>query len=566
VASSTEHALTAIAGINSSDVEQQAGRNEHWRTFRITLPQRKRKADGSPVEKADARQPGSQPLGKAALFKSANGPKNDTYQRVLRVSPTKSKSEARIAVVASGLAPENEVIVVQPVSNALTSTIDEISRISLGKAEAADADVISIEGNGHSLAYCTNYTVYVQQLPRTKGSQIGEPIKIYEQFAPATKKSKFRAMRFVTPHYIILLQNTADRTGASLLVLKLSQDFTLGQIILRKQLSKTTKSTVGLDVCNLSANEQGEFQAIVAVAGQDSSIELLTLEYKPSNGIRRFTPYAHLPSVHSGPLTRVVFSTFLPPATPIPEGSNPPGPQSVRLASVGVDQTVVLHTLRLSPTPPTSRTPRYTLTPSTSNSTLQTLTSTTIAIFVITLVALLMQAFCEIRGAVPPTLNAASYLPARISSAIVIPYYNATSASAASAAAEASVASIISALSAVPSSIPTTPSLSDLQSQLSLLTDSAADSADEAFHAGAIVVRDAGDAVSAELRHGADVVRDETVKKWEELTEREKRGWREKLVEGGHWVEGQGEKVLKGVLFSELAGAVGAAAAEVLGD
>lgn len=583
VASSTEHALTAIAGINSSVVEQESGRNEHWRTFRIPLPQRKRKADGSPVEKMESR---SQPLGKSALFKSANGPKNDTYQRVLRVSPTKSKSEARLAVVASGLAPENEVIVVQPVSNALTSTIDELSRISLGRSEAADADVFCVEGNGHSLAYCTDHAVFVQQLPRTKGSQIGDPVKVFETSAPS-KKPKFRAIRFINSTHILLLQNTFDRSGASLLILKLNQDLSAGKMTLRKQLARTTKSAVGMDICNLSANPQGEIQSVIAVAGQDSSIELVTLDYKPNTGIRRFTPYVHLPSVHAGPLTRLTFSTFLPPATPIPEDSKPPPPQVIRLASVGVDQTVVLHTLRLSPHPATSRTPRYVLSPSgTTSDILQTALTTTVAIAVMLLVALLMQAFCEIRGVLPPTLNAASYLPARVSSAIVNPYMigggggggDGDAPSTASASAASAVESIISAISAAPSSIPTiiptSPpswSLSDLQSQLAALLASAADSAEysaeegeEAVQAAAIVVRDTGSEVSAELRRGAELVRDETVRKWEELTERERRGWRERLQEAGHWVEGQGEKVLKGILFSELAGVVGAAAAEAV--
>lgn len=557
VASSNEHAITAIAGINSSELEQEAGKNEHWRTFRINLPQRKRKSDGSPVEKADSRQLGSQPLGKAALFKSANGPKNETYQRVLRVSPTKSKSEARIAAIASGLAPENEVIVVQPVSNALTSTIDEISRISLGKSEAADADVISIEGDGHSLAYCTDYAVYLQQLPRTKGSKIEEPVKVYETSSPS-RKPKFRALRFITPNHILLLQNTSDRSGANLLVLKLNKELSMGQITLRKTLARTTKSAVGLDTCALSTNPAGEFQTIVAVASQDSAIEILTLDYSPKTGIRRFNPHAHLPSVHTGPLTNLSFSTFLAPPTPIPENSNPPPPQAVRLASVGVDQIVVVHTLALSPHPTSSRTPRYVL--SSGSDTLQTALSSTFAILAITVVALLMQAFCEIRGAVPPTLHAASYLPPRISSAIVKPYIGSHTPSNLPEAAAASVSSLISAISEAPASIPTAPSLEDLQSQLAAIVGEA----EEAVQAGAIVVRDTGSEVSAELRHDLDEVRAETVRRWEELNEREQASWKERLSEAGHWVEAQGEKVLKGILFSELAGAVGAAAREGL--
>ncbi|ETN40438.1 uncharacterized protein HMPREF1541_04715 [Cyphellophora europaea CBS 101466] len=556
VASSNEHALTAIAGINSSTIEQEAGRNEHLRSFRIGLPSRKRKADGSPAEKVETpRSPSSQALSKSALFRSANAPKNDTYQRVLRVCRTTSKNQARIAVIASGLAPENEVITFQPVSNAVTSTIDEISRISLGKSEAADADVTAVEDNGHCLAYCTDHAVYLQQLPRTKGSRIEEPVKVYEVSTP-NRKPKFRAIRFITPDHILLLQNTFDRSGASLIILKLKPELSTGHIALRKSLARTTKSAVGLDTCPLSPNPAGEFQTVIAVSSQDSSIELLTLDYRPSSGIRRFTPYTYLPAVHQGPLTRIVFSTYLPLPSPI---TTAPPLQVIRLASVGVDQIVVVHTLPLRPDPTTSRTPRYVLTAPGASDTLQTALSTTVAILMITLVALLMQAFCEIRGAVPPTLHAADYLPSGLSAAIVKPYIGAHTPSNLPEAAAASVSSIVDAITDAPNTIPTTPSLSELREQLEALVAGASDTAGEAAQAGAIIVRDTGTEVAAELRHGADVVRDETVRRWEELSEREKHGWKERLKGAGHWVEEQGEKVLKGILFSQLAEVVGEA-------
>src|ERR1700733_5493521 len=50
VADSSSAALTAFAGINSSVTDQNAGKNEHLRSFRIGLPARKRRADGSAVE------------------------------------------------------------------------------------------------------------------------------------------------------------------------------------------------------------------------------------------------------------------------------------------------------------------------------------------------------------------------------------------------------------------------------------------------------------------------------------------------------------------------------------
>jgi hypothetical protein len=77
----------------------------------------------------------------------------------------------------------------------------------------------------------------------------------------------------------------------------------------------------------------------------------------------------------------------------------------------------------------------------------------------------------------------------------------------------------------------------------------------------AIIVRETGGGLSAELHHDLDVVKEETLRKWEELSEREQRNWKQRLLDSGHWIEDQGEKVLKGIFFSSLAAAVGDAVA-----
>ena len=50
-------------------------------------------------------------------------------------------------------------------------------------------------------------------------------------------------------------------------------------------------------------------------------------------------------------------------------------------------------------------------------------------------------------------------------------------------------------------------------------------------------------------------------KQWEMLTPEQKEAWKKKLKDAGHWTEGYGETILKGVLFGEIAGAVGQAVA-----
>ena len=77
------------------------------------------------------------------------------------------------------------------------------------------------------------------------------------------------------------------------------------------------------------------------------------------------------------------------------------------------------------------------------------------------------------------------------------------------------------------------------------------------------MIRDTGEeSLLTEVHHdAAEVVKGETLKKWEDLKENEKVGWRRRLSEAGHWTAEQGESVLKGVFFSEL----GAIAAQALG-
>jgi glycyl-tRNA synthetase len=521
----------------------------------------------------------TQPLGKTALFRSAHGPKNETYQRVLRASPIQAPNEARLAVIASGLAPENEIIAFQPVANALTSAVDEISRISLGKTEAADVDVKGILGYGHMLAYCTDSEVFLQRLPNTKGSTIDPPKRIYQcpeaadVKMPASRLPKFRALRILTPKHILVLQNRPQRAGANIFILAINKDDSQGYVTLYRRCPSSVKSAVGLDICPLTQSESGQKQYIIAIAGQDSSIEILTIDYISLSGFAKFKSYTHLKDVHSGPLTKITFSNYIGP--PLPVSKDTP-PQSVRLASVGVDNTVVVHTLRLRPHPATKTDkPAYVLIPPGSSEAAQTTFSVLVAILVATFSALLLQAFCEIRGAVPPTLGAPNWLSDNLKERFYVPYverdpFNETKESEMKEALSSHISAIVDAPSQIPMadviqaeeegvmpSISTvTESISSLISENSnLQTPKAivmrAANADDAEGSGEIIAE-----LHDDITQATEAV-DETVKRWEDLSEKQKRGWKAKLREAGHWVEEQGEGVLRGVLFGELAALAG---------
>ncbi|EXJ79886.1 hypothetical protein A1O3_08171 [Capronia epimyces CBS 606.96] len=569
VAESSGSALTAFAGINSSIADQNAGKNEHLRAFRIGLPTRKRKADGGAPdgEKPVATAPGSQPLGRTALFKSATGTKNETYQRVLRLSPTKSIDQPRLAAIASGLAPENEIIVFRPTANPKSD--DEVSRISLGGREAADLDLISdTEKEAHLLAYCTDDEVFVQPLPAA--SMPGRPISLYRgpestTSLPPSKRAKFRSIRFLTPRYLLLLQNKPGRTGADLLVLRVSNDLSQAGISLRKRLHKSTKAAVGLEICPLTESERGERQFVIAVAGQngdDSSIELLTIDYCPDAALGRFRPYTFLRSVHKGPLTKLVFSNFIGPALPVTKDV---GPQSVRLASVGVDQCVAVHHLFLRPFPATyTKRPRYVLVPPGRSETMQTTFSVFFALVVVGVVAFLMQAFCEIRGAVPPLLGASDWLSPSMRELVVRPYVFADVArSEIPVAAHSATEKLKDATSQIPSVDQVQSSIEDAAVGIKqTLKDLVAENSELETPNHIIVREEPGSGqVSTELAQDATLVKDETLRQWEDLTETQKKSWKRRLVDAGHWAEDQGETIFKGILFSQLADAVGHAVA-----
>ncbi|KAI4134415.1 MAG: hypothetical protein LQ347_001538 [Umbilicaria vellea] len=433
VARSSETSATALAGINSSSAEQQAGRNEHLRAFRISYPPKKRTAtDGQEFEKDEARPyiGETKALGKASLFTPSSAAKKETYQRVLRLSRARKDSPLRIGAVATGLAPEGEIVVFDA-SSSRPSEDDVRGRIRLGnKKEAADVDITEGKDGEYLIAYCTDYEVYLYDLQSTTKESTTEPRFVYgtphpDAFAKTKARPTFRSLRFLRPNLILLLQNLPGRTGAELLLLEIPTNSSLGKIILRKRLHKGIKSASGLTTAVLTPSEhatQNKTQHVIAVAGADISITILTLDL-PSARPKLLT-HALLPSVHPLQITGLTLSTFHPPSA----ASNAPA-QYLKLASISMGSTVVVHTLPLSPYPtPTSKSaskepPRYVLTvPGRATESAQLGFSVLVSIIVIALGAFLLQAWTEIRGGTPEYLGAKGWLGERVHGWVARPY------------------------------------------------------------------------------------------------------------------------------------------------
>lgn len=579
VAHSNAQALIAYAGINSSDKDQQAGRNEHFRSFKVPLPARRKKNINDPAPAATTVAP-TQALARAAIFRAAAGPKNECYQRILRLSPpifesspadeksesSEKKLKRRLATVASGLASHNEVVTF-PVTDG-SSSPEIFARTSLGKSEASDVDLVNVDDSGSSyvLAYATDTELYVQQLSNSKKAAIADPIKVFETKTSPEGRTKIRAIRFLSLHYVVLLQNRPNRTGVEVNVLRLCKDFTQAQPTLIKSV-KNMKQAVGLDTCTLSEGQDGTQQFVVAVAGQDSSLQILTLDWIAGQGLSQFRLYADIVDLHRGPITRIAFSHFIPPDLPVTGNTLP---QYLRLASVGVDKNVVVQTLPLQPSPPTGSgktMPRYVLTPPSEFK--ANFLRLLMGLNVIVLVIAILISFLELRGAIPPVIGATKYLPkdwqqrygrsygyAHDVPGPVIPDSLPAVESMIDRIKLSEATAVIEKLESMQSAIPSMEEAQDT------LADLVSRSKEEAQKNQAIIVRDlehlSGE-IAAELKHEAEVVREGTLKKWESLTQKEQKTWKQKLKAAGQWTEHQGEAVLKGVFFGQLAGAVAGA-------
>ncbi|MCJ1470196.1 hypothetical protein MMC07_008841 [Pseudocyphellaria aurata] len=590
VAQSRDQSIIAFAGINSSEADQNAGKNEHLRSFRLRYPPRGGKDSDSDVANTVSRGEETQALGRVSLFTPSTAVKKETYQRVLRLSRSASDESSRLGAIATGLAPEGEVVIFDAAKTD-PGQGDVRGRIQLGRGvEAGDLDIIHVKDGEHHVAYCTDYEVYITKIHSSKGVPSSDPqfvqgIPHPDTFASTKARPKFRSLRFLNPQLLVLLQNQPDRKGAELLVLEIPKFSPLGNITLRKSLHKAIKSATALSVALLPASRSIEpVQHAIAVAGQDNSITVFTLDHPsappfPSLAFRR---YAFLPSVHPHQITSLTFSTFHPPADAL---KSPP--QYLKLASTSVASTVVVHTFPLTPfhTSKPSSISRYVLRLPGRSEAAQVAFSVLISAIAIALGAFFLQAFTEIRGGTPEYLGAKGWLSERVHGYIARPYMFEDVVSAvptlpgvsfepatglaqtATEELKAEAHPSTPASEAASSSTPKRPRLRDLVSQQTTPADlppSDAEQPPTSPNRKRIVVSASDDqSVAVDLQ---DESQPNQGKNWEEMEESEKERWKKLLVKAEHWAVEEGEAVLKGILFSGWAGAVGEVVGGLVGE
>lgn len=548
-------ATLVYAGVNSSPQDVGKGKNAHFRVFGIE-PSGGSKGKGKGKGKAVVEEKPTAyivaEMGRSTLFQSKE---KDIYQRIIRLSKP-YPHQAQLGAVCTGLAKTTSEIVLFDTS----AVAPPNSRGGVqSNREAVDVDFIQTGDNEYLFAYCDVHDVYVKKVASKMDAE--EPELVYS--TPASRAAEkpavpsFRAMRWLTKDLLLMLTNIHSDGGVVLQILRLPAGGK-GECRIAQSLrlsGRITKAT-GMAVANLTppltpSSPQDYTQFVIAVAGRDISLSLFKVDLQVEGKISLVTKikaFKTFKNAHPMQITSLAFSNFVPPTHPV-TASTPP--QYLKLASVGVSNTVVVHTLPLFPVPLSvkrgqSKTPRYVVAlPSTKAVFGGTVILSIIGVLI---ASIFIQGILEIRGGVPVYLNARNHLPVIWQEALGRPYefppgYNTLTSS-------------------IPHPSGGSEDEYDEDSGSALRLPAFFAKLKQGSSEGVYVLKEGPGGVRVAMHdkkkgpHGGV--------KWEALSREQKEKWKGKLKDAGHWAEGMGETVLKGVVFGEIAGAVGHAVADGL--
>lgn len=325
------------AGVNSSPTDLKAGKNEHLRA--IAIDPTKTRAAGKSVGSAHLSE-----ASRTALF-AATHP--EEYQRLLRLAPP-SASGTQLGVAASGLGKDYQIALFE--TSASSSVPKGKGRLEIEK-EANDVDVIQTGDDAYQVAYCHDYELHTMDVRKGVSS---EPTRVYvtpEDVGTGTPRATFRAIRYLTPSFVLAIANLPRRKGVVLQALRLpSKPNEKARVAVYTRLPKHVAQATALASQNLSppttrGGKTDRTQFVIAVAGHDSSLSLFTLEHKSAEGLDMLfdlLPLTTLREVHPLQITGLSFSKFAPPS----KGATARA-QAVKLASISMVNTVVVHAIPL---------------------------------------------------------------------------------------------------------------------------------------------------------------------------------------------------------------------------
>ncbi|TEA11200.1 hypothetical protein C8034_v000986 [Colletotrichum sidae] len=504
------------AGINSSNADVEKGKNEHFRVFGIEQS-KARLSVGANTPNVSLAE-----LSRTALFEHSTIDK-DAYQRILRLSAPFGEKHHQLGAVATGFAKESQIALFE-VSSASGSAVKPRGRLEVSK-EPVDLDVIQTGEDTYQVAYCDEREIFVINVSKT---DVDGPHLAYTVKEDGTSVTpNLRTIRYLSTGFIMAAANLPKSSGAILLGIRLptkaSKEGEAGRLAASAKLPRKIGKALTIAVRNLSpptspGAKVGNAQFVIAVACQDSSIHLYTLEHKSHSSIELlvdFQPLVTLQDVHPMQITNLCLSTFNPPKTTA-------RPQYVKLASISMGNTVALHSIPLKrftdrETPLRKGGPprpqRYAVAYQPSK--FGSRATVGLATIIVLLLAIFFQIGLESAGAVRPRIlspSRATVLNANVPNEFL-----------------SSIIGEVHALQGDPIVI-REDALSPTQPEENPVPRFQAAVHDEAVY---------GPAVS-----------------WDDLSEKQKTIWREKLGKAGHWTQAMGESVFKGILFGELAGAV----------
>ncbi|KAG5982294.1 hypothetical protein E4U55_002082 [Claviceps digitariae] len=518
-----------LAGINSSAADMAKGKNEHLRLFSVE-PVRARplsaSSDTTPTKPSRAfPEVKISETSRTALFAD---PDESTYQRLLRVCGTMGA-----AASALGKAPQVAVFEATAPNPKLRGVL-ELTK------EAEALDLIQTGVNDFQLAFCHRYELYTVQIGATTNS---EPKLVFSMPDDHGERPHFRSIRYLTPEFILAVSNLPKKnTGALIQGLRLpsSDHHEKARLAVNTRIPGKFSAT-SLAVANLSlpaspTDAVGNTQFVVAVAGNNSSIFLYTLEHQVSSTLSLLTKlysFCTLQNVHGQEqISGLALSTFVTPKTHIRA-------QFIKLASTSLQKSVVVHNIPLQKLVDTSRPRnkkgplgpprpvRYVVAMRSRGPSAQPLLFT-LAVIVLIL-AIVGQSVKEMYGVGEPIIFGQRFLPSwhgsmRHSDSQLMRLFENKLASLAGDKALGAGEKLV-------------------------LLEPAASSVDDVLPQELVQV-DVHDSES----HGPG-------RRWDQLGVDEQHAWKERLREAGAWTQSMGENVFKGVLFGELAGMVGRAVA-----
>lgn len=506
---------TIYGGVNCSTAALRSHANEHFRVFEVT--------DGPPKEDDGKQTLRLFPLSQSSLFKP-DSPRYELYQRITRVCRQPASTSTTV-VIASGSASSGQVLLLIQQNGA--GAIQLEASIDLENEEAEDLDVCDGTDGRPLIAFFTADRVFVLShqatssakqlsLPTQESPRKGEVRLMYTVSAiSGGQRSKLRALRFLSPNLIVLLLNKPGRSGAEIQILRLFGGD--GDIVLRRTLHNSIKVATGVDVTLLKDPAGREDQAVLAVASQNISIEIFTLDI-PSTGIpTRFTTIRLFRNVHDLPITNLKFNHWTPPPQPI--GATVEA-QYLKLASVSIGKTAVVHTIQLTPTPPTSKQARYVAYDRQSDTLGR---FSLVAIVLVVFLSISLQVGLEYFNISADRTGITSNLLPLLQQHENEPMTQAPTATA------------------MTQEVPKVGKLSELPDDME----------------GLVMIRDSRDNVIVDVAPEGEI----GGKRWHEMEEHEKARWREKLTDAGHWAADEGETILKSLIFGQIAGFVGQAVA-----